>query len=38
LPGTGREIGIDEAFVDLHFIAKDVSHALELAHELSELL
>ena len=33
-----REIGIDEAFVDLHFIAKDVSHALELAQELSELL
>ena len=32
-----REIGIDEAFVDLHFIAKDVSHALELAHELSEM-
>lgn len=32
-----REIGIDEAFVDLHFVAKDVSHALELAHELSEV-
>ena len=31
---VAREEGITEVLVDLHFVAKDVDHALELAAEL----
>jgi hypothetical protein len=31
---VAREEGITEVLVDLHYVAKDVDHALELAAEL----
>ncbi|MFE0024034.1 TIGR03619 family F420-dependent LLM class oxidoreductase [Amycolatopsis sp. NPDC059021] len=33
-----RDAGYDEAFVDLHYLAHDVTHALELATELRDAL
>lgn len=35
---AARETGITEAFVDPHFLARDVSHALEIAAELRTLI
>ncbi|WP_206791022.1 TIGR03619 family F420-dependent LLM class oxidoreductase [Amycolatopsis sp. MtRt-6] len=32
---VARELGISEVLVDLHFVAKDVGHALDLAAELA---
>uniref|UniRef100_UPI0025B2616E LLM class flavin-dependent oxidoreductase n=1 Tax=Amycolatopsis solani TaxID=3028615 RepID=UPI0025B2616E len=31
---VARELGISEVLVDLHYVARDVGHALELAGEL----
>ncbi|GAA4540076.1 TIGR03619 family F420-dependent LLM class oxidoreductase [Amycolatopsis samaneae] len=33
-----RDAGYEEAFVDLHYLARDVTHALDLAAELHDLL